>query len=174
MDGMNVMDAILGRRSVRKFESRPVPREALDQIMEAMRWAPSAGNLQSRFFYFVTNSEKRKELAKAALNQSHVAQAPVCIVACADMRIAQKYSKIGEDVFALLDVATAVENGMLIAHSLGLGTCWVGAIYASDVKELLGMPAYLKPVALIPLGYPAEKPEEHQRKRMEDVAKFIE
>lgn len=169
-----VMETIAGRRAIRNFLKDDVPKEALDKIIEAMRLAPSAGNLQSRFFYFVRNPEKKAQLAKAARDQKHVAEAPVCIVACTDERISQRYGQHGVDVYALIDVAAAVENGMLMAHSLGLGTCWVGAMDEAEVRKALDIPSHLRPVSLVPLGYPTTKPKMPARKDVKDVASIVD
>jgi len=172
-DGL-VIETIAGRRSVRNFLKDDVPKEALDKIIEAMRLAPSAGNLQSRFFYFVRNTEKRAQLSKAAHNQRHVAEAPVCIVACTDERISQKYGQQGVDVYSLIDVAAAVENSMLVAHSLGLGTCWIGAMDEAEVKRILDIPNHLRPISMIPLGYPASRPKMPARKETKDIARIVD
>ena len=169
-----VMGAISGRRAVRSFLKDEVPKESLDKIIEAMRLAPSAGNLQSRFFYFVRNPEKRALLSKAARNQRHVADAPVCIVACTDERILQRYGRHGVDTYALMDVAAAVENGMLMAHSLGLATCWVGAVDEAEVRKALSIPGHFRPVSLVPLGYPASRPKMPVRKESKDVAEIVD
>jgi len=169
-----IMETIAGRRATRNFLKDEVPKEALDKIIEAMRLAPSAGNLQSRFFYFVRNAEKRAQLAKAAHDQRHVAEAPVCIVACTDERISQKYGQHGVDVYSLIDVAAAVENGMLMAHSLGLGTCWVGSVDETEVRKTLDIPNHLRPVSLIPLGYPASRPRMPARKGTKDIAQIVD
>ncbi|VVB73951.1 Coenzyme F420:L-glutamate ligase [uncultured archaeon] len=169
-----VMETIAGRRAIRSFTKDDVPKEALDKVIEAMRLAPSAGNLQSRFFYFVRDPEKRAQLAKAAHNQRHVADAPICIVACTDERIAQRYGQHGVDTYALMDVAAAVENGMIMAHSLGLGTCWVGSVDETEARRILDIPNHLRPVSLIPLGYSANRPKMPARKDSKDVARIVE
>lgn len=171
---VDVFEVIRGRRSIRKFKKKEVPREALDKIIEAMLWAPSAGNLQSRRFYFVFHEEKKRRLAEAAYGQEFVAQAPVCIVACADEGIAWRYGQRGKELYCLLDAAAGVENAMLAAHALGLGACWVGAFDEEAVRRVLGLPANLRPVALVPLGYPAEKPRAPERIKKENTVIIIE
>jgi nitroreductase len=171
---MDVFNAILERRSIRKFKPTAVPKEALDKIAEALLWAPSAGNLQSRRFYFVSNGEKKKQLAEAAHNQKSIEEAPVCIVACADKNILFQYGQRGKEVYCILDVAASVENAMLAAHALGLGTCWIGAFEEDAVSKILSLPRNLRPVSLIPLGYPAEKPKAPARIKKEDAVTIVD
>ncbi len=84
---MNILHLIMHRRSIRDFKDQKIPQELLESLIESIRWAPSAGNMQSRKFYFVVNQETKKRLAKAALNQNFIAQAPLAVVACLDRRI---------------------------------------------------------------------------------------
>jgi nitroreductase len=167
---LGTLDVIRGRRSVRRFEPRAVARETLDALVEALRWAPSAGNLQSRRFYLVLDASLRKKLAHAALGQDFVAEAPVVVVGCADRRIARDYGDRGVELYCLMDVAVSIENLMLLAYERGLGTCWVGAFDEEEASRALGLPAHLRPVALVPLGFPAERPGPPARKRPADVA----
>lgn len=170
---MDVFKAIHERRSIRKFEDKAIPKEALEKIAEALVWAPSAGNLQSRHFYFVTNEEKKRLLAEAAHGQNSVAEAPLCIVACADENIVFRYGERGKNLYCLLDVAASVENAMLAAYALGFGSCWVGAFDEDAVRKALGIPRNLRPISLIPLGYPSEKPKPPERLKKEDAVTIV-
>lgn len=154
----DLLQIIRRRRSIRKFEERPIPDELLDDLIEALRWAPSAGNLQSRFFYFVFDRKIREQLAEAALAQEFVARAPLVVVACADRRIARTYDRRGTELYMIQDVAASVQNMLLVAHALGLGSTWVGAFDEERVRALLDMPEHLRPAAIVPVGYPAEQP----------------
>lgn len=155
---MSILDIMVHRRSIRQFTGMPVPEEAVRALIEAVRWAPSAGNLQSRKFLFVFDGTKRKELARAALGQDFIAQAPLAVVACLDRRIAVRYGDRGVNLYSIQDVAAAVMNLMLMAQEIGLGTCWVGAFNEYDVAELLDLPDHLRPVAIVPVGWPAWVP----------------
>ena len=137
---MNILDIIKNRRSVREFTDRNIPESAIDVLIEAIRWAPSAGNLQSRKFYFVFNEEIRRQLAQAELKQnfaSFIAHAPLVVVACADRQIASRYGERGISLYCIQDTAASVQNLLLAAHDLSLGTCWVGAFKEEKVKEVL-------------------------------------
>jgi len=98
---MSVLATIMERQSIRDFWDHEVPREAIDMLIEAIRWAPSAGNLQSRKFYFVFDRDTGKKLMKAALNQKFIAQAPLVIVACLDRNIAVRYGDRGVNLYSI-------------------------------------------------------------------------
>lgn len=154
-----VLALIKSRYSVRRFKSDPVAPEIVAQLCEAARWAPSAGNLQPWFFYVVTRPEDKEMLAAAALNQRFVARAPVCIVVCAEPeRSARVYGNRGRNLYCYQDTAAAAQNILLAASGFGLGACWVGAFQEEEVKRCLAMPAGRVPVAIIPIGYPADNP----------------
>ncbi|MHC4940270.1 MAG: nitroreductase family protein [Planctomycetota bacterium] len=170
---MKLLDTIRNRRSIREFARRKPAADDLDRLADALRWAPSAGNLQSRRFYFVRDRRTRARLARASY-QSFVGAAPVLVVACADHRIRREYGERGVELYCLLDVAAAVQNMLLVASELGLGTCWVGAFDEQRIAKILELPAYLRPVSLIPLGYPAEEPEAPPRRSRRRAAPVIE
>ncbi|MEW6554835.1 MAG: nitroreductase family protein [Actinomycetota bacterium] len=194
------MEAIRGRRSIRRYESRPVPQEIIDELLEAARMAPSASNLQTWKFKVITDAATRRSLREAAFNQRFVEDAPVVIVACADfdafgeraarirellragavkvslpMLLRMLRSGRAEDMeernltAAMINVSIAVENMVLAAMSLGLGTCWVRAFQPERVSEILSLPPQCPPLFLLPLGYPAEKPGARSRKTMEEI-----
>ena len=163
---MSILDIIKNRRSVREFKDQEIPESEIDVLIEALRWAPSAGNLQSRKFYFVLNEAVRNKLAQTGLRHDYVsfiARAPLVVVACADLRIASRYAERGINLYCIQDTAASVQNLLLAAHDLGLGTCWVGAFNEDLVKEILDMPDYLRPVVIVPVGYPAKTPKAPER-----------
>ncbi len=170
---MTVMDAIRNRRSIRYFENRDIPEAVADSLAAALRLAPSAGNLQSRRFYFVFDPEVRKNLARAALNQNFIARAPLVVVACLDRRIAVRYGDRGVNLYAIQDVSASVMNLMLAAEELGLGTVWVGAFNEFDVFEALDMPNHLRPVAIVPVGYPSRRPGPSPRLSKEELITVV-
>ena len=160
---MELFEVIKERRSVRAFLDSPVEEEKIGKLLDAARWAPSAGNVQPWEFIVVKKEDTRKKLANAALGQRFIAQAPVVIVACANPeRSKRRYGYRGE-FYSQLDTAAAVQNLLLAAHSLGLASCWVGAFNEDEVKELLKIPEHVKVIAILPIGYPAEKPSPPHR-----------
>lgn len=167
---MELFEAILERRSVRAFKPTPIPDELLDKVLEAARWAPSAGNCQARDFIVVQDVEVKRKLCEAALGQTFIEDAPVNIVVCAnEMRSARRYGGRGRDFYCLLDAAASIQNILLIVHDLGLGACWVGAFEDGLVSEALNLPDWLRPVAIIPIGYSDERPWKTPRMPLKDL-----
>ena len=155
---MRVFDAILKRRSIRKFKKNKIPKEIIEKLKQALIWAPSAGNFQARKFYFVFNEEKKKELAKAAFGQDFIAQAPLVVVGCCDLEKILWYGERGKNLYTICDVSAAIENFLLLATSEGLGTCWVGAFNEQKVSKILNLPKNERPIVIVPVGFPAENP----------------
>ncbi len=170
---MELDEAIKNRRSVRAFAKKDVPEGMVRALLEAAILAPSAGNLQSRKFLVVRKQDVRDALAAAAHGQDFISEAPVALVVCADASIERRYGERGRELYSILDCAAAIENLMLKAHALGLGTCWVGAFEEEEVARTLNLPANLKPVSIVPIGFPNEKPRAPPRVKIEDAAKFI-
>jgi nitroreductase len=170
---MTILDSIKGRRSIRDFQEREVPEQAVEALIDALLWAPSAGNLQSRKFYFVFNRETKKKIAKAAFGQDFISRATLVVVACTDRRISARYGDRGVNLYSIQDAAASVMNMMLAAHELGLGTVWVGAFNEFDVFEVLDLPENIRPVAIIPVGYPTRTPPAPPRVRREEAVTFV-
>ena len=170
---MDVLEAIKGRRSIRAFKSEDAPPEIVEKLIDAARWAPSAGNIQPWEFIIVRNPEIKRNLAKAALNQSFIEEAPVVIVVCADeIRSSQGYGVRGKTLYCIQDTAAATQNIHLAAYSLGLGTCWVGAFNEEEARKILEIPEGVRPVAIIPVGYPAEKPSARNRRPLNQIVHY--
>jgi len=144
---MDVLETITVRKSIRAYESTPIPAEILGRVLEAGRIAPSAGNIQPWHFIVVTDNEKRKILSKG-LFAKFLAEAPAVIVGCGDVESSPKWYTI--------DVSIALENMVLAATGEGLGTCWVGSFQEEEVKRLLGIPDRYRVVSLLAVGYPKE------------------
>ena len=171
---MDTLTAVGKRRSIRAFQPRSIPAEILQAILEAGIHAPSAGNLQPWHFLVVFNQELRQTLATMA-GDPFIAQPPVIIVACTEaQRSAAIYGERGRSLYCLQDVAAAVQNMLLAATAHGLGTCWVGAFSEEQVALALGISSSRRPVALIPLGYPAEQPRVPPRRPLEEVCTYVE
>ncbi len=149
---MDVFTAIAARKSVRKYQIKPVAKELVEKIVMAGLQAPSANNVQPWQFVVVTDLQTRKQLAALCDYGKFIAEAPVCIVTfCEDTK------------YYLEDGSAAVENMHLAAAGLGLGTCWIAGdkkSYARKIAILLAVPAKYKLVALMSLGY-----EEGESKR---------
>jgi nitroreductase len=159
---MDLMEAIKGRRSIRKYKADPVPEEALRKVMEAVRWAPSWANTQCWEVIVVKDSKIKSELAttltKTNPSLSSMTEAPLVIVLCGKKGVSG--FKKGEAAtvkgdWLMFDTGIAMQNLCLTAYSLGLGTVVVGLFDHKKAEEILGVPQNVEVVAISPLGYPA-------------------
>ena len=170
MDYDSFLELVKKRRSIHRFKSDPVPDEHIDRIIEAARWAPSGFNLQPWEFVVVRNQESKNRLAEASWGQNFVSTAPVIVVVCSNLNIISKaYGERGSSVYSMQDTAAATENLILAAWNFGIGSCWVGSFNERMAKEILVLPNHVRPLAIVPLGYPATKPVKHERKKLEEV-----
>ena len=167
---MEFFVVLQARHSVRAYADTPVEEEKLDKILEAVNLAPSAGNLQALEVYIVTSADQREQLVSAASEQAFLAQAPVVLVFCAHAaRSAGKYGQRGTELYCLQDVTIACTYAMLSATALGLSTVWVGAFDEGKVSEIINAPKVHRPVAMLPVGYAAEKPPIRDRRSLSDL-----
>jgi nitroreductase len=167
---LDVFKVIFERRSVRKFEKKDIDDKLIFEILKAGLWAPSAGNLQSWDVILIKNTEKKRIITKAAYMRDFIGEAPVIIVLCANMhRSATIYHERGQKLFCIQDAACAGQNILLAAHAMGLGACWVGAFDEELLIKNLKLPDYLRPVTIIPIGYPDENPLPPPRREIEEV-----
>jgi nitroreductase len=170
---MDVFDAIKGRRSIRAFQEKEIPEEFIEKILDAARWAPSAGNIQPWEFIIVKDKELKMKLAEAAYGQYFIAEAPIVIVVCTNIRkSSSRYGIRGETLYSIQDAAAATQNILLSVHALGLGACWIGAFSEEKVISILNIPKHVRPVAIIPIGYPAEKPTPPHKRKLDEITFF--
>lgn len=163
------------RFSCRRYRPDPVPRETIEAMLEAAVWAPNGGNLQPWRFVVVLSPGRRRALANAAYGQSFVAAAPVVIVVCAvPEESARHYGQRGRDLYCLQDTAAATENLLLAATELGLGACWVGAFDERAAARVLELPDGWRPVAMVPVGFPAEEAGRRSRRPLAEVTAWRE
>lgn len=154
-----VSSIIKQRRSIRKYLDKEVTDDMIFELLDAARYAPSEGNQQPWEFIIVRDIGVKKQLVAAAYGQMWMLDAPVFIVACINMRLARSvYGERGEKLYGIQSVAAAIQNILLAAESMGLGTCWVGAFTEGRVAILLGCPDHVRPCAIITVGWSAEKP----------------
>ncbi len=197
---METLAALAARRSIRRFRPDPIPAALLLQMLEAARQAPSATNCQPWKFLVVRSPAGREALREAAYGQRMFVEAPATIVCLGDRQIykkrlrrgrelieigaveAETMEKVGE-VYACrardpeadeqaitLNCALAIQNLIVAAAALGLGTCWVRLMDEARVAEALALPAHLFPVALVPVGYAAEQPGPRPRYELSEIA----
>lgn len=167
---MDILSIIKERRSIRKFKNQEVTDDIVEKLVEAAIWAPSAGNIQPWEFIIITEPETKKNLSNAAYKQTFIEQAPVTIVVCAnEERSYQRYGTRGKTLYCLQDTAAAIQNIHLTARSIGLGTCWVGAFDEEEVAKIIKTPPAIRPIAIIPIGYPDENPSPRQKRPKEEI-----
>jgi len=152
---MDAIEVLKTRRSVRAYKPEPVPKEIIEDVIDCGRMAATAINIQPWEFVVVTDSRLRRSIAQTSDYGKFITDAPVCVVVlCQDTK------------YYLEDGSAATENILLAARAHGLGSCWVAGdkkTYASDICRLVGAPRGYKLVSLIPIGYPAETPEQSKR-----------
>jgi len=165
----NITSIIKSRRSVRKYLKKDVSDKLIVEILDSAGHAPSCGNHQPWEFIVVKNPKTKNDLVEAAYNQDWMLDAPVIIVACTNSRLAGAvYGERGLRLYGIQAVAAAIENILLTAKSLGLGTCWIGAFSEIRVATILQCPDYVRPCAIITMGYPAEEPSMPPRQPMDE------
>ncbi|MBN1376474.1 MAG: nitroreductase family protein [Dehalococcoidia bacterium] len=174
---MDVLSAIRSRRSVRQYKDTPVPDDVLQKVLEAARWAPSWANTQCTRYVVIKDPATKEKLAEM-LNKGNpsteaIKQAPIVIVACAELGKAGFYKGVlatNRDDWFMFDVGIAMQNLILAAQSLGLGTVHVGFIPDSKkVDEIIGVPEGVVSIEMTPLGYPTGETKAPPRKELADI-----
>jgi len=156
---MDTLTAIRTRRSVRKFEDRPIEREKLETIVDAGRLAASGAGIQPWEFVVVTDAAKRRQVAELAPYGKFIADAGAAIVV-----LYKESSPYGKE-----DCCSATENMLLAAHELGLGTCWCVCSDEAGLLKSLGAPDGCHVGSIIAVGYPAEKPDMPAKRPLNEV-----
>jgi len=170
---MNLVDAITSLVSVKKFEKTLVDDKLIGVILYMGTHAPSAGNVQPWEFIIVKDEDTKKRLYEAAIKQEQVRDAPVDIIVCADLKKASlKYQERGEFLYSIQDTAGMITIMMITANDLGLGSCWVRAFDEEIVKDIVNLPKELRPVGIVSIGYPKERPEKEELIPFERLAWF--
>lgn len=152
------------RRSIRKYRNEPVPLDLILKVLDVARYAPSARNIQPWEFIVVTDSVVKNRLAEVYPWPQPIRGAPVGIVVICD-------SKSSPNTYQQ-DCANSINYIMLAAHAYGLGTVWQGILRDEErlqVQRILNIPSEKVPIAIIAVGWPAEKPEPRSRKPLEEI-----
>jgi nitroreductase len=161
---MTFLELARTRCSIRGYKPDPVEPEKLEQVLEAARLAPTAGNRQ-RFKLIVIHTDGREEELRRIYDRDWFVEPPLVICACRYPMDPARQRKDYTDV----DVGIVVDHLILAAAELGLGTCWIGAYDPVAAREILGLPDEVEPVVFTPLGYPAAPPREKQRKSLDEL-----
>jgi nitroreductase len=158
------------RRSIRHYQTDPVPEEMVDAILEAGRWAPSANNLQPWAFIVIRDDLILSQVAQYARYLSPtpppLVEAPLLIVLCGIVRDRIYHEYLNGDV------AMAALQMMLQAKALGLGSCWIGSMDREAIGGVLRIPDYYEVVSVLAIGYPAEEPEPPPRRPLQETVHY--
>jgi len=165
--GMEFMELLRVRRSVRRYQAKPVSDEQLEQILAAVRTAPTAGNFQAYEIYVASGAARMRALADATFHPDWIGQAPMALVVCTH---AARCEYDDKDHWALQDASIAATLAHLAIVELGLATCWVGAFIPARVAEAMEVAAEHVPLAVLPFGYANEVPQESARR---EITEFV-
>jgi nitroreductase len=176
----DLMETILSRRSIRRYQEKDIPDDVLNNVLEAARWAPSWANTQAWEFVVVKDRSIKKQIQKnvPSRNPSSLAivNAPVLLVVCGQLKKSGYYdgqypTKFGSDWF-MYDLGLATQNLCLAAHDSGLGTVIVGLFDHDRVGEVIKLPANHEVLVLIPLGYPDQDPKPRKRRERDEFVHY--
>ncbi len=151
-----LLKIIMERRSIRKFTSQKVPIQEIHELLEAARWAPSGGNAQPLRYIIITGIDAIEAIKM--ISPGLFGEPPAMIVVCFNKDKILPTSQVH-----YIDLGTALQNILLMAHSKGLGCCPIASFDAEAVAELLSLPNNIKPVLLLVLGYPDAHPSPPSR-----------
>ena len=162
---MDFETVVKRRRMCREYLDRDVPPEKVDRVLELASRYPSAGHTEPQEFIVVRDQRVKEALARAALGQLFVSQAPLVIVVVSDtVRSARRYGERGVHFYSIIDGGFAAMLILLAAVDEGLGACFVAAFHDRQVQQVLGLPPAVRPIGIIPVGYCAEGPRKLARR----------
>lgn len=166
---MDVFEAILGRRSIRRYKPNPVPEKLIEKILNAARWAPSGSNIQPWKFIVVSDKNLLEVIRK--MSPGYLGETPLAILVCSDKEKELRVGgTLGRDYMSVADCSMAVENMLLAAYALGLGTCVVKSFSRAAVREMIEIPDGVEPELLVVVGYPAQVPTPPARTPLGQIA----
>jgi nitroreductase len=167
---MDFFEVINTRHSIRAYQPTPLEPEKLEQILQAINRAPSAGNRQAFEVYLVQDASLQAALVQAAGGQAFLAQVPVVLVFCTHPALNQeRYGERGTTLYTVQDATIACTFAMLAATALGLSSVWVGAFDEGKVHEIIGAPEELRPIAMLPIGYADGEPRLRDRRQLDEI-----
>lgn len=175
----DILNVIKERKSVRKYKDKTVEREKVDQLLEAGALAPTAGNCQPWKFIVIKDQAVMQELIDEAISKFNASWlskgVPLMIAVCGNpAESAARYGDRGRYIYVVQDTAAAIENIMLAATDMGLGTCWLGAFDELKVNDILNIEPEYRTLGIIAAGYPAEEGERPSRKELSKIVEYIE
>lgn len=180
----DILRALEARKSVRVFEDKPIPKDAKEAILLAAMAAPTAGNQQMYTILDMTDQALKDRLAGTCDNQPFIAQAPLVLIFCADFQkwydafclggASPRKPGVGDLLLAVSDTNIAAQNAVVAAESLGIGSCYIGDIMENCEihREMLNLPEYVFPAAMLVFGYPTEAQKARKKPERSDL-KYI-
>lgn len=170
---MEFFEVLRMRHSLRSFKEEPLEEDKIKAILEAAQSAPSAGNLQAFEIFLVKDIELRQKLAQAAWGQYFISQAPIAMVFCAHpARSSIKYGNRGDELYCIQDATIAASFAHLAATAQRIASCWVGAFDEEEVRKCLDLPSTLRPIIIMPMGYPNERGFHTSRRSLEELVHY--
>jgi nitroreductase len=164
---MDLLQALMTRRTVRRFEPKPVPSEMVDTLLRAAMQAPSAANAQPWHFILITDRETLEKVTEFHPAAESLHQATLAILVCGDDRLEKRPDRW------MMDCSAVTQNILLAAHAMGLGAVWLGIhpepIRIEGMRKLVGFPEEVHPLSLVAVGYPARVPPPVNRYRPERI-----
>jgi len=173
-----ILHNIFTRQSIRHYLKKDVPDSFIAKLIDAARQAPSAGNYQPWEFVIVRDQTAKKHILDGCFRnirrgsaipgmeekEEWILEAPVLIVATVNQRLAKGvYGERGDKLYGIQGVAAAIQNILLAAHAYGLGACWLGSFSEEHVSAVIACPKYMRPCAIVTIGWSAEKPKKPER-----------
>lgn len=164
---MDTMEAIFTRRSIRKYKSDPIPEDVMEEVLRAAMIAPSAGNAQPWHFVVVTDRKILDEIPSYSQYAAMCRQAPAAVLVCADLSL-EKFPG-----YWVLDCSAAIQNMLLAARALDIGTVWTGIYPMEDrvqaFREHFRLPANVMPHSLVVMGRPDAEFKRQDRYKPERI-----
>lgn len=170
---VDILDIIKSRRTVKQFVPKILSWEKIARILDAARYAPSCGNIQNWKFIVALKPESKQQIAENTYDQIEIVQAGALIVVCAEIDKAQRYYGLrGERLYSIQNCAAAIENMLLQAHSMGLGSRWIGAFDEDSIKIALKVPENIRIQAIIAVGHTKNVPPKPPKYPLETIVYF--
>jgi nitroreductase len=171
---MDFDEVVKKRKMIREYQQdKQVSSDIINKLLKNAHRSPSAGHTQVQEFIVVIDPITKRKLCEASLGQSQVEDASVLIVVCSNTsRSVKRYKKRGTDFYSVIDGAFASMIILLSAVNESIGASFVGAFEDNRVAKILGLPVHVKPIGIIALGYPAEKPERFERIKLNNLVHY--
>lgn len=149
---LDILEAIKNRRSIRRYSHQEISDQDLKKIAEMAHWAPSAGNINPRYYISIKNPEMIEAIK--SLSPGMFGNPTAVMLLCADKAKAEEKASTNGYIYSIMDVAMAAQNMLLAAHALALGACVIRSFHAQAIGKLLGLPEHIVPELIVALGFP--------------------